>query len=182
MRHSHELRFYQELATQFHFTCVTNTICFKSGSGSTGGSPFRLFSDVTRVPWHFPKSFSILSLNAKYKTLISSLIFIFTKFCSWNTMQRTSTKLSSALKNKIRIKTTAKFGISILFQKFVYIFVQFSIFCSSKLQQEIFTIEVKVLLEDNGADIKCYRSIRSTVPPMSGSAGRRIESPPEQGH
>jgi len=50
---------------------------------------------------HFSKTifhtFSIL----REKTLIPSLIFVFPKYYSWNTMTKTSTKLPSLEKNKI---------------------------------------------------------------------------------
>jgi len=37
------------------------------------------------------------------KTSMPSLVFIFSKFCSWNAMQKTPAKLSSVAKNKIWI-------------------------------------------------------------------------------
>ena len=75
----------------------------------------------TQGPTHFQKPFSIpfeYIFNTNEKTLMPSLIFIFRKFYSWNTMQKTAAKLSSAVKNKIWKKQMDEFGIFILFQYF----------------------------------------------------------------
>ena len=58
-----------------------------------------------RVPTHFQTPFSTLFqyLSSKWKNLTPSLMSIFPKFYSWNTMQTRFANLSSAVKNKIWI-------------------------------------------------------------------------------
>jgi len=63
-------------------------------------------------------TFHTFSIPFWYWTSISSIIFIFTKFYSRNTMRRTSAKLSSAVMNKIWINKWMNLELSLLFQNF----------------------------------------------------------------
>ena len=71
----------------------------------TAGRIVRLPATHTelRVSTHLRKLYPYSFSRLNDKTLIPSLIFIFRKFYSWNTMQKTFAKLSSAVKNKIWI-------------------------------------------------------------------------------
>ena len=81
--------------------------CQKGGELSTG-HPFLILQNPF---YYFFNTFSILN----EKTSMPSLVFIFSKLCSWNTMRKTSEKLSSVVKKQNLNKQVVEFGISKLY-------------------------------------------------------------------
>jgi len=78
---------------------------------------FFLFSSTRQGSHNFQKTFIILFYLG---TLTPSVIFICPKFWSWNTMQKTSAKLSSTVKNKIWIKNVRLWNFRAFSISYVY--------------------------------------------------------------
>jgi len=81
-----------------------------------------------RVPTHFQNPFSIPLVNGI--SSVPPLAIIYPKFYSWNTMQKTSTKLSSAVEQNLN-KKMVEFSNFILFQNCMHILAKFNIFLRS---------------------------------------------------